>query len=42
MIMTLVSYDFKILVTLLVTFINDAERTLHEPYVTVKTSFKTR
>ncbi len=42
MIMILVSYIFKISVIFLVTFVNDAERTLHESYVTVKTSFKTR
>ncbi len=42
MIMILVSYNFKILIILLVTFINDVKRTLNESYVTVKTSFKTR
>ena len=42
MIVTLVLYDFKISVTLLVSFADDAERTLHESCVTVKTSFKIR
>ncbi len=42
MIMTLVSYDFKILIILLITFINDVKRILNESYVTIKTSFKTR
>jgi len=40
MIVTFVLYDFKISVILLVSFADDAERTLHESCVTVKTSFK--
>ena len=42
MIVILILYDFKISVTLLVSFVDDAERTLHESCITVKTSFKIR
>ncbi len=42
MIVTFVSYDFKISVIILVLFVDDAERTLHESCVTVKMSFKIR
>ncbi len=41
MIVTPVSYDFKISATLLVPFADGAERTLHEPCATVETSSKT-
>ena len=40
MIVILVSYDFKISVIILVPFADGAERTLHEPCVTVETSSK--
>ncbi len=40
MIVILVSYDFKISIILLVSFVDDVERTLHESCVTVKMFFK--
>ncbi len=40
MIVILVSYDFKISVILLVSFVDDVERTLHKSCVTVKMFFK--
>ncbi len=42
MIVTSVSYDFKIPVTLLISFADGAERTPYEPCATVETSSKTR
>jgi len=42
MIVTFVSYDFKISVILLVSFVDDAERTLHESCIIVNTFFKNR
>jgi len=40
MIVTFILYDFKISIIILVSFVNDVERTLHESCVTVKMSFK--
>jgi len=42
MIVTFISYDFKISIILLVLFVDDIEKTLHESCVTVKMFFKTR